>query len=107
MPRLDWFGGYAAVPRVRMYGEEVVHLDDLDLSCEGEEQGRCKRCACRGMQSVDADILGYIRPNSSCDEQAGSEGQFVNTWLRGWLWACMLSTLRMVMVHAEASVVGT
>jgi hypothetical protein len=69
--RLDRFRDYAAVPRVWMYSEEVVHLDELGLRSEGEEQGRCERYACRGTEGVDAGVLRGVGHDGRSDQQAG------------------------------------
>lgn len=60
VPRLDWFGNHAAVSRVCMYGEQIIHLHNLSLRYEGEQQSRSERYACRRAKSVDADVLKDI-----------------------------------------------
>ena len=79
LPRLDWFGDHGAISRVWMYGEEVVHLDDLGLSCEGKEQCRCRRYACRRLEGVDPDVQRYVGYNGNCDEQAEIEVSVVSS----------------------------
>ena len=52
-----------------MYSEEVVHLNKLGLHCEGEEQGRYERYACRGTEGVDAGVLRDVGRDSRADQQ--------------------------------------